>query len=414
MASIQGYERTRGKLKPLMDGSGESGEAGSELDSRELLLGEIYKAMLGAAPLASALRVLADLTSSDKAFWGCFDRKRRVGDFIDSFNAELPFIEQYSSNHSRHNAWLARTQYFQAEGLIWRGSKILPMHDLMATTFYKEYLAPQQIYHTLHIVILVDGDCVVHVMLTRPQHEQDFGKGEIELARCFALHARRAADSQRLVAGLKMVKLGLSEVIDDAGLGVAILDPPAVIYASETCERILASLGARSALHGEGYPRQGERILFPRAVADAINGHDYARATRLILDPPDRGAKVLVEIKPIHFRGLTRLDRRIGLVMTLRDLNQRIFVDEELLQRAYELTASEVRVCSLLANDECVEDISYKLRISPNTARTHIKRIFSKTGSSRQAGLVKLILSTGTRRRASQAVALSGADETIV
>ncbi|MGH7005731.1 MAG: helix-turn-helix transcriptional regulator, partial [Alphaproteobacteria bacterium] len=56
-------------------------------------------------------------------------------------------------------------------------------------------------------------------------------------------------------------------------------------------------------------------------------------------------------------------------------------------------------VCSLLAKGECVEELAEKLRITPNTARTHIKRIFGKTGATRQVELVKLIMNTTKLRR---------------
>jgi DNA-binding CsgD family transcriptional regulator len=109
------------------------------------------------------------------------------------------------------------------------------------------------------------------------------------------------------------------------------------------------------------------------------------------------GGKVLACIKSFAFGGNSA--RHTGLIVTLLDLTQHVMVDQDLLRRAYELTASEARVCSLLANGESVDDVSERLQISPNTARTHIKRIFSKTGATRQAGLVKLILNTAALQR---------------
>jgi DNA-binding CsgD family transcriptional regulator len=41
---------------------------------------------------------------------------------------------------------------------------------------------------------------------------------------------------------------------------------------------------------------------------------------------------------------------------------------------------------------------SRRLGIRPETARTHLKRVFSKTGVSRQAELVRLLLPLGRLR----------------
>jgi len=368
-------------------------------DGRELLIGETYKSILGAAPIAAALSSLAQLTESDKAFWGCFDVKQHAGFIVDSFNVRAEFVNEYNSGKSSENVWFARGQYFQVNGLIWRGSKILPMQDLMATDFYRQFLAPQEIYHTLHVVIEIDGDRIAHVMLTRPQHDPDFGESEIEIAQCFALHARRAVEARRATSELRLIQAGLTEVMEDAGLGVAILDPPAVIYASSTCERILGSLRTPGNGRNGGSVSSAGQIFFPRNVAEAIGAQKQAGATNLVLHRVD-GGKVLVNVKSFVL-GAGAVGRT-GLVVTFLDLNQRVLVDQELLRSAYDLTASEARVCSLLANGESVENVSEKLRISPNTARTHIKRIFSKTGATRQAALVKLILSTAALQRSTR------------
>jgi len=40
-----------------------------------------------------------------------------------------------------------------------------------------------------------------------------------------------------------------------------------------------------------------------------------------------------------------------------------------------------------------VEELAEELGITPLTARTHLKRVFAKTGTTRQADLVSLLLS---------------------
>lgn len=368
---------------------------------RELLVGEIYRALFGAAPISHALRELAALTDSDKCFWANFNFQDKTGYIVDTHNFAPEHIQQYNSKWAAQNAWLAKSQYYQAEGLIWRGSRIVPARDLLTTPFYAEFLAPQRIYHTLHIVIAVNADRVTHVLLTRPEHQVDFGEAEIELARSFALHARQAAESHRLIEAQAMVRAGLAEVIGDAAVGVAILEPPAVIYTSEICDRILASLGSPNGSRRVSGARNGI-VHLPRAVADAVNSHHNGAVKRLILNRPNGLGRVLVNIKALSYQAPGQTDYRRILVVSFFDLSQKVPIDEDLLQSAYDLTASEIRVCSLLANNESVEGVSEKLRISPNTARTHIKRIYSKTGSSRQSDLVKLMMNAATLHRSGE------------
>lgn len=365
-------------------------------DECELFIGQIYRSILGVAPMRDVLEQLAHLTHSDKVLLGRYDLRRRTGYIEEAWNMHPPFFAMYAEKYAADNVWLAKSQYFQLEGLIWHGAKILSDQELVATPFYKEFLAPQDMHHTLHIAIASDGDRIVHAMLARPQREPDFSESEIEVARCFALHARRALEDRKGADGVRLIQAALAEATENAGWGIAVLDPPAVLFASATFEKILASLGAPANGRNGGADARGRQMLFPRAVADAITTARDSSAATALLSRPD-GGKVLASVKSFALGG--HPPRRSGVVVTLVDLTQSVIIDQEMLQIAYDLTVTEARVCSLLADGQSVDDVSEKLGISPNTARTHIKRIFSKTGATRQAGLVKLLLSAAALQR---------------
>ena len=60
---------------------------------------------------------------------------------------------------------------------------------------------------------------------------------------------------------------------------------------------------------------------------------------------------------------------------------------------AYGLTSAEAVVAQLLVQHAgSVRDIADRLGVSVNTAKTHLKRIFDKTGVRRQSALIKLLL----------------------
>lgn len=64
------------------------------------------------------------------------------------------------------------------------------------------------------------------------------------------------------------------------------------------------------------------------------------------------------------------------------------------LQLVFGLTFAEARVASRLARGADLTTIAEELRVSRETVRTHLKRIYSKTGARRQAALVALVLGT--------------------
>ncbi len=66
--------------------------------------------------------------------------------------------------------------------------------------------------------------------------------------------------------------------------------------------------------------------------------------------------------------------------------------DPAAIGEIFSLTPAEARLAVRLASGEALEDIAQQTSASIETVRTHLKRIFSKTGTRRQGELISLIL----------------------
>jgi DNA-binding CsgD family transcriptional regulator len=65
----------------------------------------------------------------------------------------------------------------------------------------------------------------------------------------------------------------------------------------------------------------------------------------------------------------------------------------EMLRALYGLTRAEAALVNELASGRSLEESAAALRISRATARNQLKVAFQKTGTHRQAGLLRLVLS---------------------
>ena len=65
---------------------------------------------------------------------------------------------------------------------------------------------------------------------------------------------------------------------------------------------------------------------------------------------------------------------------------------EELLRGLYHFTNAEARLVSALVQDPRLEQAASSIGIKVNTARSHLKRIFHKTGTDRQSSLINHIV----------------------
>jgi DNA-binding CsgD family transcriptional regulator len=63
----------------------------------------------------------------------------------------------------------------------------------------------------------------------------------------------------------------------------------------------------------------------------------------------------------------------------------------EIIARAYDLTATELRVLLAIVDVGGVPESAEALGIAESTVKTHLGNLFVKTGARRQADLVKIV-----------------------
>lgn len=100
---------------------------------------------------------------------------------------------------------------------------------------------------------------------------------------------------------------------------------------------------------------------------------------------------------PIYLWPINRQDLPAGVekqppLFALIVMNNHRFIDEELLHLALGLTRVEAKLTGLVAGGMSVQNAANEMNVTEQTARTYLKRIFSKLGISRQSELVAAAL----------------------
>jgi DNA-binding CsgD family transcriptional regulator len=73
--------------------------------------------------------------------------------------------------------------------------------------------------------------------------------------------------------------------------------------------------------------------------------------------------------------------------------------DLTILRELFSLTKAEARITAKLALGRSVEEMATDLGITVETARTHVRRVLSKTSTGRQGELISLVLRMAPFRR---------------
>jgi DNA-binding CsgD family transcriptional regulator len=86
------------------------------------------------------------------------------------------------------------------------------------------------------------------------------------------------------------------------------------------------------------------------------------------------------------------LFQRANAILVIVDPDANREVRSDFLARAYRLTPAELRLANALAKGSDVKEISELFSISLHTARTQLKSLMAKTGTSRQSDLIALLI----------------------
>lgn len=132
-----------------------------------------------------------------------------------------------------------------------------------------------------------------------------------------------------------------------------------------------------------------EQPLLDKAIAGALNTVAAGTRPQAIQLHPPQGRAWIVVIRPLLSSYGPFGQIRCELLVEIHEGLPRIG-PIDLLQSLYDLTGREMQVIRLLADGHSVETLACCMDISLNTARTHLRAIFSKTGTTRQSELMQL------------------------
>lgn len=176
----------------------------------------------------------------------------------------------------------------------------------------------------------------------------------------------------------------LTSLLDHLALGVLLLDERGEIaYSNRSAAELL---GVEPGLNEWAHGARSEALK-------SLTGGALAGGDRLYRHPVDGRAIHVIETVltwPMQ-QGMT--PARFSRALFLADPKLASGEPIEALGAAYGFTASETRLAWLLAGDLTLAEAASRLAITESTARTVLKRLLAKTGTRRQASLVRLLLS---------------------
>ena len=269
-----------------------------------------------------------------------------------------------------------------------------------ASTYYQDYCRPQGVFHVLAADISTRNGGVYGFRVTRPETAPDFSKADLDFCRLLIPHIKRALNLHLSINQDRKVSTLYSHAMAQLMVGVVVLDQDGMVIECNPAATAILELkdGLRVAgrqleasYANDNRKLQGlvrEALLHPRALAK-LSLTEAMSVSR----PSGRLSWGLI-VQSISSDQWTEGKQRPSVAVFVRDTEGRVDPPVRLAQQLFQLTPAETALAIQLANGLSLEEAAEMLSIKRNTARAHLRSIFSKTGVRRQTELVRIFLNS--------------------
>lgn len=269
-------------------------------------------------------------------------------------------------------------------------------HQSDASTWHKyatvrEWSAPQGIVDQVGIILARDRTIMSTLGFAQHESMTEVPEWALEELRVLAPHFARAV----LISGLLKRSAALAATFEaalDATPAGALLvrGDMGIVHANTAADRMLAEADSIRSVQGRLRPTEE---LVPGQLESAVEAAEAgagAIGRRGIGIPMRRrdGSPVVAHVMPLEGRGNVPVEAAAAVF--LADTGGAEPMPSERLRLLFDLTPAETRVFEMAAAGESPEQMAGKLGIAPSTVRTHLQRVYEKTGRHRQVELVTL------------------------
>lgn len=265
-------------------------------------------------------------------------------------------------------------------------------------SYRQHWCAGNDVYHVMMVDISTPDVGNLRFRVTRGQAQEDFSESDKEFCRLLVPHFRRAIStflqlySRASIGSLYSRAIGRLSIatitIDEHGRA---LDKN--VFASEILDAGdgLKIMAGKLTAHYQNDNRELKRLI---KMAFAQAGEQQTIPEAMSITRPSGEIALGVVIEVIPSLGWADGSGQKKAVVYIRDAVGKSTTSTEISKKLFGLTPAETALSLQLTNGLSLEEAAEALNIRRNTARAHLRSIFSKTGVRRQTELVRLFLNS--------------------
>lgn len=343
----------------------------------------LYQAGMQPELWPSVLSELGDAMGGATPHLGVFDPARNTMASVAP-RSDPEWLRRYDQEWMHRNELWFRSARLPV-GAIFGFETFYERAEWEKTEFYRAWWQPQELHEALVANILIDDTKSGILGFFRSRKQGPFGTCERTRLRRLLPHVRRAVEMNQRIAAASSFDAAL-HLIEQ---GIVLLDGAGrIVFQNAAAQKLLDGSRPLHVMRGRlAAGRAADTDKLRQALGSTSEGE---RSGTVFLDEQGQPALVV---------STTSLTEQTDSPWHLGPATKAVLLDglaspgqaKARLSATYGLTPAQVAVALQVAGGDGVERAAARLGVARSTVRSHLVQIFAKTGTTRQAELVRLV-----------------------
>jgi DNA-binding CsgD family transcriptional regulator len=365
------------------------------LDQFSNLVLDIYDAALDPGLWDQTLKRVFSLAGGNNAALVLYDREKRRSPHIIAANFDSVQKRKYDEYYSRLDPLAFILERSRVGAVV--TSRTVTNETQRRGEFYTDWAHPNETGDTIFVNILAAAGTVCTFMMGHPWCSEPFATPEVlRLVGLLAPHLQRSMQAQLDFGRLTLVKDGALDLVDQWRHGCVLVSlTGSAIYANRAANEIAASRdGLSLGAGGLKAAQAADDAALQRLIRQACtgNGQGPRSGSRLAISRGSGRKPYTIQVLPLRSSCVCFGGGPAAALILIIDHGAGTHLPPAELRGLYNLTPAEAEVALLVLRGHGLQLVADELRVSLSTVRVHLQRVFEKTGTHRQAELVRLLI----------------------
>lgn len=276
---------------------------------------------------------------------------------------------------------------------------VMSEEEWEASEYYQESCKQQNVFHVMGADITTENEGVFRFRITRPKERPAFDDEARALCQLLLPHFRRAFHIHSELGRSESLGSLYADAINRLSVATIVLtESGSVQKVNDYAERLLEQADGLKLVGDRleaSYPSDNKELQ--RRIREAFEARERGEqlsGEALSVTRPSGEVNLGIVFETVPDSGWVDGKEQPTLLLYVRDALNKSSVSSSAAKKLFDFTPAETALALELANGLSLEDAAENLGIMRNTARAHLRAIFSKTGVRRQAELVRVMLNS--------------------